>query len=99
VLAVRRRIILRMVTIPGSLPHNHNFLKFIHKNIIKMKNKPDPALLQPSNLSNEIEKRVPKSREIIPLRDRVASSSIYCKISMGVPENYFGTQGVKNCEI
>jgi hypothetical protein len=32
-----------------------------------MKNKPDPALLQPSNLSNEIKKRVPKSRETIPL--------------------------------
>jgi hypothetical protein len=32
-----------------------------------MKNKPDLALLQPSNLSNEIKKRVPKSRETIPL--------------------------------
>jgi hypothetical protein len=31
-----------------------------------MKNKPDPALLRPSNLSNEIKKRVPKSRETIP---------------------------------
>jgi hypothetical protein len=35
-----------------SLPHKHNFLKFKHENIIKMKNKPDPALLRPSNLSN-----------------------------------------------
>jgi hypothetical protein len=32
-----------------------------------MKNKPYPAQLRPSNLSNEIEKRVPKSRETIPL--------------------------------
>jgi hypothetical protein len=36
----------------GSLPHKHNFLKFKHENVIKMKNKPDPALLRPSNLSN-----------------------------------------------
>jgi hypothetical protein len=40
----------------GSLPGQHNFLKFKHENIIKMKNKPDPALLRPSNLSNEIKK-------------------------------------------
>jgi hypothetical protein len=33
-----------------------------------MKNKPYPALLRPSNLSNEIGKRVPKSRETIPLK-------------------------------
>jgi hypothetical protein len=32
-----------------------------------MKNKPYPALLRPSNLSNEVGKRVPKSRETIPL--------------------------------
>jgi hypothetical protein len=32
-----------------------------------MKNKPYPALLRPSNLYNEIKKRVPKSRETIPL--------------------------------
>jgi hypothetical protein len=32
-----------------------------------MKNKPAPALLRPSKLSNEIKKRVPKSRETIPL--------------------------------
>jgi hypothetical protein len=51
----------------GSLPHEHNFLKFKHENVIKMKNKPAPALLQPSKLSNEIKKRVPKSRETIPL--------------------------------
>jgi hypothetical protein len=35
-----------------------------------MKNKPYPALLRPSNLSNEIKKRVPKSRETIPLIPR-----------------------------
>jgi hypothetical protein len=33
-----------------------------------MKNKPCPALLRPSNLYNEIKKRVPKSRETIPLK-------------------------------
>jgi hypothetical protein len=32
-----------------------------------MKNKPYPALLRPSNLSNEIGKMVPKSCETIPL--------------------------------
>jgi hypothetical protein len=53
----------------GSLPHKQNFLKFKHENVIKMKNKPAPALLRPSKLSNEIIKRVPKSRETIPLRD------------------------------
>jgi hypothetical protein len=71
VLAVRGQKILRMVTSPGfltrTLPHKHNFLKLKHENIIKMKNKPDPALLKPSNLSNEINKRVPKFRETIPL--------------------------------
>jgi hypothetical protein len=50
-LAVRRQKILRMVTNPGfyysegSLRNKHNFLKFKHENIIKMKNTPDPALL------------------------------------------------------
>jgi hypothetical protein len=39
-----------------SLPPKHNFLKLQHKNVIKMKNKPDPALLRPSNLSNEVKK-------------------------------------------
>jgi hypothetical protein len=53
----------------GSLPPKHNFLKSKHENIFKMKNKPDPALLQPSNLSNEIIKRVPKSCETIPLKN------------------------------
>jgi hypothetical protein len=50
----------------GSLPPKPNFLKLKHENVIKMKNKPDPALLQPSNLSNQI-KKVSKSRETIPL--------------------------------
>jgi hypothetical protein len=57
----------------GSLPHKQNFLKFKHENVIKMKNKPAPALLRPSNLSNEIKKRVPKSRETIPLKSAVVS--------------------------
>jgi hypothetical protein len=46
----------RIPYLEGSLPHKHNFFKFKHENIIKMINKPDPALLQPSNLSNEIKK-------------------------------------------
>jgi hypothetical protein len=73
VLAVRVRKILRMVTIPGFLIRKDLyrvsiiFLKLKHENVIKIKNKPYPALLQPSNLSNEIKKRLPKSRETIPL--------------------------------
>jgi hypothetical protein len=51
-----------------ALDINHNFLKLKHENVIKRKNKPYPALLPPSNLSIEIKKRVPKSREIIPLK-------------------------------
>jgi hypothetical protein len=51
----------------GSLPRKHNFFKLKHENVIKMKNKPDPALLRPLNLSNQIKKRVTKSRETIPL--------------------------------
>jgi hypothetical protein len=47
----------------GSLPHQNNFLKFKHENAIKMKNKPDPALLRPSNLSNEIKKGAKISRD------------------------------------
>jgi hypothetical protein len=38
-----------------------------------MKNKPYPVLLRPSNLPNEIEKRVPKSRETIPLKSNTKS--------------------------
>jgi hypothetical protein len=39
-----------------------------------MKNKPDPALLRPSNLYNEIKKRLPKSRETIPLNNRFGAN-------------------------
>jgi hypothetical protein len=62
-----------MVTIPGFLTlkdlyRRSTFKKnFKHENVIKMKNKPDPALLRPSNLTNEIKKRVQKSRETNPL--------------------------------
>jgi hypothetical protein len=59
----------RIPYLEGSLPHKDNFFKFIHENVIKMKNKPDPALLRPSNLSNEIKERVLKSRETIPLKE------------------------------
>jgi hypothetical protein len=65
----------------GSLPHKHNFLKFKHENVIKMKNKPDSALLRPSNLSNEIKKRVPKSRETIPLMFLTIFAMIYTQIN------------------
>jgi hypothetical protein len=34
----------RIINSKGSLPHKTNFLKFKHGNVIKMKNKPDPAL-------------------------------------------------------
>jgi hypothetical protein len=74
VLAVRGQKILWMAIIPGFLTWKDLyrlsiiFLKFNHENVIKMKNKPDPALLRPSNLSNEIRKRVQKSLETIPLK-------------------------------
>jgi hypothetical protein len=56
-----------MVTIPGFLTlKDHIFVKFKHENIIKMKNKLDPAILRPANLSNELGKRVPKSHETTP---------------------------------
>jgi hypothetical protein len=69
VLAVRGRKIFRMVTIPGFLTRKDLYciIKFKHENVIKMKNKPDPALLRPTNLSNEIKKRFKKSHETIPL--------------------------------
>jgi hypothetical protein len=62
-----------MVTIPGFLTRKDLYRisrikkKIKHENVIKMKNKPYPALLRPSNLSNEIKKRSPESRETIPL--------------------------------
>jgi hypothetical protein len=58
---------------PGSLTKKdlyrdrQLFVKFMYENVIKKKNKPDPALVQTSYLSNEIEKRIPKSCETIPL--------------------------------
>jgi hypothetical protein len=51
----------RIPFLEGSFPRKHNFK---HENVIKMKNKPDPALLRSSNLSNEIKKRIPKSHEL-----------------------------------
>jgi hypothetical protein len=71
-----------MVTSPGFLTRKDLyrisiiFLKFKHENVIKMKNKPYPALLRPSNLSNEIKKWVPKSRETIPLRIHLEGSKV-----------------------
>jgi hypothetical protein len=46
-----------------------------------MKNKPYPALLRPSNLSNEIKKRVPKSRETIPLKIRCAHARGFSSVA------------------
>jgi hypothetical protein len=34
----------RILYSEGSFPHKDNFLKFKHENVIKMKNKPGPAL-------------------------------------------------------
>jgi hypothetical protein len=73
-LAHRRRKVLRMVTILGFLTlkdlyRQSTFLKkFKNENIIKMKNKPDPAILQTSFPSNEIKKWHQKSHETVPLR-------------------------------
>jgi hypothetical protein len=80
----------RIPYLEGSLPRKHNFLKFKHENVIKMKNKPDPALLRPSNLSNEIKKRVPKSCETIPLNHRVSIEKTTIFMLPFVYFQYFG---------
>jgi hypothetical protein len=65
--------ILKAVTISGSASTNpiywegQLFYKFKYKNIIKIKNKPDPDLSGGSYLFSEIKKRTQKSRETIPL--------------------------------
>jgi hypothetical protein len=47
-----------------------SFFKHLNiKDVHKMKNKPDLAILRTSYLSNEIEKITPKSHETIPLSD------------------------------
>jgi hypothetical protein len=67
------RKILKAVTISGTASSNpiyckgKLFQKLKYENIIKMKNKPDPALLGGSYLFNEIKKTTLKSRETIPL--------------------------------
>jgi hypothetical protein len=64
--------ILHAVTISASASTNpiycegQLFYKFKYKNVIKMKNKPDPDLSGGSYLFNEIKKRTPKSRETNP---------------------------------
>jgi hypothetical protein len=66
--------ILKAVTISGSAISNpiycegQLFQKFKYKNVIKMKNKPDPALSGGLYLFNQIKKRTPKSRKTIPLK-------------------------------
>jgi hypothetical protein len=52
----------------GSLPLMLVFLKFNYENVFKIKNKPNPALLGTSYLSNKIKKMTLKSRETIPLK-------------------------------
>jgi hypothetical protein len=51
-----------------SLPQKKFCLRFNHENVIKIKNKPDPALLRTLYLCNEIKKTTRKSHETIPLR-------------------------------
>jgi hypothetical protein len=83
VLAVRRRKILRLVTSLGFLTVKDLYrlrkflLKFKLENAIKMKNKPYTALLQTSYLSEEIKKNLQKSREIIPLKERLRKTTIF----------------------
>jgi hypothetical protein len=52
-----------------------------YENIIKKKIKPDVALVQTSYLSNEIKKRIPKSRETIPLKAHVEKTLKIPKIN------------------
>jgi hypothetical protein len=56
--------------VPDQAPNPVNFLKFIYENVPKIKNKPDPALLQNSYLSKDIKKdtRISfTSKKTIPL--------------------------------
>jgi hypothetical protein len=53
--------------------------------------KTDPALLRPSNLSNEIKKRVPKSRDTIPLNSANRHSN-----RVGLGWGTGGGKGVNN---
>jgi hypothetical protein len=64
----------------------------------KKLNKPVPALVQTSFLSNEIKKRIPKSRETIPLNTYVTSLPI-CLIK-NFSRNLLVVAGpyLKNCE-
>jgi hypothetical protein len=65
--------IVKTVIISGSAISNpiycagQLFFTFKYENVFKMKNKPDPALSEGSDLFNEIKKRTPKSWESIPL--------------------------------
>jgi hypothetical protein len=74
VLAVRGRKILQKVknskipNLEGSLLRKHNFLKLKHENVTKTKNKPYPALLRPSNLSTEINKKGTKISRDYPFK-------------------------------
>jgi hypothetical protein len=74
------RKILKEVTISGSASTHPIFCegpfkKIKYKNVIKIKNKPDPALSGVSYLFNEIKKRTSKSREIIPLTESYSTET------------------------
>jgi hypothetical protein len=86
------RKILKEVTISGSASSNpmycesQLFQKFKYENVIKMKNKPEPALLGGSYLFNKIKKRTLKSCETIPL-------NIYCRYCCYLEEKYYFKAG------
>jgi hypothetical protein len=77
------RKILKAVTISGSASSNpiycegQLFQKFKYENVIKKKNKPDPALLGGSYLFNEIKKRTLKSRGTISLTQLINHKGIF----------------------
>jgi hypothetical protein len=87
------RKILKAVTISGSASSNPIYCKGKlfqkYENVIKMKNKPYPALLGGSYLFSEIKKRTLKSRETIPLRNVEDEQKILMAIYLTVPINFF----------
>jgi hypothetical protein len=64
------------------------FKKFKHENVIKMKNKPDPALVGGSYLFNEIKKRTIKSRETIPLKTQYNEIAHECAFICRIPGSF-----------
>jgi hypothetical protein len=65
-----------------------NFKKIKYEDLLKITNKPDPAILATSYLSNEI-KKGPKSRETIPLSnhtiaDQCRNPMVYFYLSISM---------------